>query len=259
MEPDNPALDDFALSLTGVREPRVLFLPTASGDPAGADPGLPPALRRPRLPRRRTCRCSACTARPAHAARDHRRAGPRSTSAAARCATCWPSGGRTASTRCSIEAWERGTVLVGLSAPARCAGSRAAITKSAGPPEPIDGPRPAARAPSASTPTASPSGCRSGWRRSGPARCPAAGRPTTASACCSAGRELERIVSSRPARDRAARRRVSAASWCAAASQPELLEVSRPASRVRRRPRAARRPAPPPLVTRNQVPGPRRR
>lgn len=34
MEPDNPALDDFALSLTEVREPRVLFLPTASGDPA---------------------------------------------------------------------------------------------------------------------------------------------------------------------------------------------------------------------------------
>ena len=33
MEPDNPALDDFILSLTGKREPRVLFLPTASGDP----------------------------------------------------------------------------------------------------------------------------------------------------------------------------------------------------------------------------------
>jgi dipeptidase E len=31
----DPALDDFALSLTGAREPRVLFLPTASGDPAG--------------------------------------------------------------------------------------------------------------------------------------------------------------------------------------------------------------------------------
>jgi peptidase E len=34
MEPDNPALDDFILSLSGKREPRVLFLPTASGDPA---------------------------------------------------------------------------------------------------------------------------------------------------------------------------------------------------------------------------------
>jgi len=33
MEPDNPALDDFALSLVRVPEPRILFLPTASGDP----------------------------------------------------------------------------------------------------------------------------------------------------------------------------------------------------------------------------------
>lgn len=33
MEPDNPALDDYVLSLVNVYEPRVLFLPTASGDP----------------------------------------------------------------------------------------------------------------------------------------------------------------------------------------------------------------------------------
>ncbi|MBS1870000.1 MAG: peptidase E [Actinobacteria bacterium] len=33
MEPDNPALDDFVLSLVRVPEPRILFLPTASGDP----------------------------------------------------------------------------------------------------------------------------------------------------------------------------------------------------------------------------------
>jgi dipeptidase E len=32
MEPDNPALDDFALSLTEARVPRVCLLPTASGD-----------------------------------------------------------------------------------------------------------------------------------------------------------------------------------------------------------------------------------
>ncbi len=32
-EPDNPALDDFILALAGEREPRILFLPTASGDP----------------------------------------------------------------------------------------------------------------------------------------------------------------------------------------------------------------------------------
>ncbi len=33
MEPDNPALDDFVLSLVDRPEPRILFLPTASGDP----------------------------------------------------------------------------------------------------------------------------------------------------------------------------------------------------------------------------------
>ena len=34
MEPDNPVLDDVVLSLAGAREPRILFLATASGDPA---------------------------------------------------------------------------------------------------------------------------------------------------------------------------------------------------------------------------------
>jgi peptidase E len=32
MEPDNPRLDDCLLGLTGVEQPRVLFIPTASGD-----------------------------------------------------------------------------------------------------------------------------------------------------------------------------------------------------------------------------------
>ncbi len=32
MEPTNPLLDDFVLSLTAAQQPRVLFLPTASGD-----------------------------------------------------------------------------------------------------------------------------------------------------------------------------------------------------------------------------------
>jgi dipeptidase E len=32
MEPDNPLLDDFILSLTKKRQPKVCFVPTASGD-----------------------------------------------------------------------------------------------------------------------------------------------------------------------------------------------------------------------------------
>ncbi|MBJ7522499.1 MAG: Type 1 glutamine amidotransferase-like domain-containing protein, partial [Solirubrobacteraceae bacterium] len=33
MEPENPALDDYILSLSGKPVPKLLFLPTASGDP----------------------------------------------------------------------------------------------------------------------------------------------------------------------------------------------------------------------------------
>src|SRR5262245_52029968 len=34
MEPDNPRLDDYVLAATGVARPRVVFVPTASGDAA---------------------------------------------------------------------------------------------------------------------------------------------------------------------------------------------------------------------------------
>ncbi len=94
-------------SLTRAREPRVLFLPTASGDTtaqinafqarfadrlcvAGA-PVPVPAARRQAPARRRSC--STRTS---------------STSVADRCATCSRSGGRTGSTVCSWQAWQRG-------------------------------------------------------------------------------------------------------------------------------------------------------
>ena len=35
MEPANPLLDDFVLGLAPATEPRILFLPTASGDTGG--------------------------------------------------------------------------------------------------------------------------------------------------------------------------------------------------------------------------------
>ncbi len=40
MEPANPALDDFVLSLTRKPEPSILFLPTASGDPGAQIAGF---------------------------------------------------------------------------------------------------------------------------------------------------------------------------------------------------------------------------
>ena len=120
MEPDNPVLDDFVLGARARRASR------------GSSSCRPPrATRRRRSPpSTRASRERACVA--AHlslfrlhgiapaAARGRARAGRRSTSAAARCATCWRSGARTGSTRCSREAWERGIVLAGLSAGAMC-------------------------------------------------------------------------------------------------------------------------------------------
>ena len=62
MEPDNPVLDDFVLGLAAAREPRILFLPTASGDPAAQIAAFHARFARPRVRAPRTCRCSACTA-----------------------------------------------------------------------------------------------------------------------------------------------------------------------------------------------------
>ena len=50
MEPANPALDDFILTLAATREPKILFLPTASGDPNAQISRLPRDVRRPRVP-----------------------------------------------------------------------------------------------------------------------------------------------------------------------------------------------------------------
>ena len=136
MEPEVPALDHFLLSLTGKREPRLLYLPTASGDPvehvdrfhaaydgtaaattvhvavpAARESRRPPWARprpRPRLRRRRL---------------DAQHAG------------VWRAHGLDAILR---EAWEHGIVLAGLSAGAMCwfAGG---ITRSGGRPAPIAG------------------------------------------------------------------------------------------------------------------------
>ena len=58
MEPENPLLDDFILSLTGKPKPKVCFVPTASGDSAEYAlkfyRAFPPHGRKPRI-----CRCSS--------------------------------------------------------------------------------------------------------------------------------------------------------------------------------------------------------
>ena len=188
--------------------PRICFLPTASGDPIDADHALLRGVRA-------TCRASR---RPVAVPARH--AGPStlrdacssrrtsSTSAAARCATCWRSGAPTSSTRSCARLGARDRarrpqrgrdVLVR----GRRSRSRAARRARRGPRAAAGlADRPLRRR--ARAPARVPRGGRAR------ASCPAAGPPTTASACCSTATRLERVVSSRPGgrlRARAARRR----------------------------------------------------
>jgi peptidase E len=118
MEPANPALDDFVLTLAGRREPRILFLPTASGDPRAQIAGFRTAF-------------GARACRPAHLSLfrlEHEPADLRATILAQdvvyvgggsmrNLLAIWREHGLDAILR---EAWERGVVLAGLSAGAMC-------------------------------------------------------------------------------------------------------------------------------------------
>jgi dipeptidase E len=136
MEPDNPALDDFVLSLAQAREPRVLFLPTASGDPA---------TQIARFQARfggRACRAEHLSLFRLHGT-------TRSIDEVILSQDVIYVGGGSMRNLIAIwkahgldvalaEAWRRGVVLAGLSAGAMCwfAGG---VTRSSGPPEPIEG------------------------------------------------------------------------------------------------------------------------
>ena len=132
MEPDNPALDELALSLTEKPEPRVLFLPTASGDPAAQIRAF-----HERFEGRGAQHLSLFR-------RDRR-----SLAEIVFAADLIYVGGGSMRNLLAIwrahgldtllaAAWRRGTVLAGLSAGAMCwfAGG---VTKSSGTPEPIAG------------------------------------------------------------------------------------------------------------------------
>jgi peptidase E len=132
-EPHNPALDDFILSLAERREPRILFLPTASGDPNGQIAAF-----------RATFGARACRARhlslfrleqePADLrelilAQDIVYVGGGSMR---NLLAIWREHGLDAIMR---EAWQAGVLLAGLSAGAMCWFEHG-ITRSAGRPEP---------------------------------------------------------------------------------------------------------------------------
>lgn len=137
MEPDNPALDDFVLSLSGAAEPRVLFLPTASGDPTGQINAF-----RARFGGRADCDA-------AHLSLFNLHGSTRTLEEVVREQDVIYAGGGSMRNLLAIwrahgldellvQAWERGTVLAGISAGAMC-WFEAGVTKSSGPPEPIAG------------------------------------------------------------------------------------------------------------------------
>ena len=132
MEPSNPALDDFILSLAPVREPRILFLPTASGDPTAQITGF-----RVRFGDR------ACVADDLSLFRLHGSTEPLADRLLSQ-DIIYVGGGSMRNLlaiwrvheldHLLAEAWERGIVLAGLSAGAMC-WFEGGITKSSGPPE----------------------------------------------------------------------------------------------------------------------------
>lgn len=136
MEPGNPALDDFILTLTATREPRILFLPTASGDANaqicafrctyGERSCRPIHLSLFRLEQQRR------TLRELILSQDVIYVGGGSMR---NLLAIWREHGIDLLLR---EAWGRGTVLAGLSAGAMC-WFEAGITRSAGQPAPAAG------------------------------------------------------------------------------------------------------------------------
>ena len=181
MEPDNPALDDFILTLAPAREPKILFLPTASGDPNAQISAFRSAFGD------RACR-------PIHLSLFRLEQQPWDLRQLLLSQDIVYVGGGSMRNLLAIwrehgidlllrEAWEQGVVLAGISAGAMC-WFQNGITRSAGSPRRPPG---SASCPAASacTATATRRGCRSCSTRSRAACCPTATPPTTASACCS--------------------------------------------------------------------------
>jgi peptidase E len=136
MEPSNPLLDDFVLSLARRREPRVLFLPTASGDATAQVNAF-----RGRFGGR------ACISE--HLSLFHLRDLDRPLREIVLAADIVYVGGGSMRNLLAVwrahhvdealaEAWSRGTVLAGLSAGAMC-WFQGGVSRSGGPPEPIAG------------------------------------------------------------------------------------------------------------------------
>jgi dipeptidase E len=136
MEPNNPLLDDYVLSLTRRTEPRILFLPTASGDTTAQINAFKARFAH------RTCvaehvslfRLSE-TARPLEELLFEQDIIYVGGGSMRNLLAIWQAHGLD---KLLIEAWKSGIVLAGLSAGAMC-WFQAGITRSSGPPEALAG------------------------------------------------------------------------------------------------------------------------
>jgi peptidase E len=136
MEPTNPLLDDFVLHLATAKEPRVLFLPTASGDTTAQINAFYGRFAD------RTCTPEYLSL---FRLRDARRP---LAEIVLDSDVIYVGGGSMRNLlaiwraheldRLLVEAWRRGAVLAGLSAGAMC-WFQAGVTRSSGPPEPLAG------------------------------------------------------------------------------------------------------------------------
>lgn len=136
MEPSNPLLDDFVVGLAPAREPRILFLPTASGDTSAQINAfqarfagracVPEHLSLFRL------RDAARTLEETVLGQDVIYVGGGSMR---NLLALWQAHGLD---HLLIEAWRSGTILAGLSAGAMC-WFQGGVTCSSGPPEPLAG------------------------------------------------------------------------------------------------------------------------
>ena len=136
MEPANPLLDDFVLSLAGRSEPRILFLPTASGDTTAQINAFRARFEdRPCVAEHLSLfrmREHGRALRETVLAQDVIYAGGGSMR---NLLAIWGAHGLDT---LLVEAWRAGVVLAGLSAGAMC-WFEGGITRSSGPPEPLAG------------------------------------------------------------------------------------------------------------------------
>jgi dipeptidase E len=136
MEPGNPLLDDFVLSLSAAHTPRILFLPTASGDTTTQINAF-------------YARFGGRACEPTHLSLFRLGDLEGSLAEVVRAQDIVYVGGGSMRNllalwraheldRLLMSAWERGTVLAGISAGAMC-WFEGGITRSSGPPEPLAG------------------------------------------------------------------------------------------------------------------------